>query len=442
MAETALVILARAPVPGRAKRRLAADLGEEAAHRIYCDLLAITAREARDWPGPVCVLVDGADSLPAALGFGGIPVSAQPGGSLGERLQAALMAGLAAAGRAIVIGSDCPGLTAAALSAVDRLLDGHDAAFGPTRDGGFWAVGAKSPEAAAAVADPAIPWSSPETLRRCVEALRARGVAAASGPELDDVDTAADLERARERGEFPPRDHDPSRVAVIIPVLNEVQALPKVLAAIPRNWAARVIVVDNGSSDGSGDAARALGAEVVDEPERGYGAACLRGIAAAVPADFIVFLDGDYSDYPGEMPLLLHPVLSDAADLAIGSRMVLPESRAALLPQARFGNFLASRLLRLFFGIRCTDLGPFRCIRAGALAGLGMADRNYGWTVEMQVRAKLANLRTVEIPVRYRSRIGKSKITGTLSGSLRAGWKIVKTILVLRVSSRKGRKER
>ena len=221
--------------------------------------------------------------------------------------------------------------------------------------------------------------------------------------------------------------------AVIIPVLNEEESLPRVLADIPRELVDEVIVVDNGSTDRSAEVAREHGGRVVVERRRGYGAACLAGIAATEAHDILVFLDGDYSDYPQDMHQLLAPVVGDQADLVIGSRMLDKAARMALLPQARFGNRLAVTLMRLLFGIRCTDLGPFRAIRRDKLVDLEMQDRDFGWTVEMQLRARLRGLRVVELPVRYRKRIGKSKITGTVSGTIRAGYKILRTILVYRL---------
>lgn len=194
----------------------------------------------------------------------------------------------------------------------------------------------------------------------------------------------------------------------------------------------RVVVVDNGSTDRSAAVAQELGAEVVTEEERGYGAACLRGMEEIGDEEFVVFLDCDYSDHPEEIGRLLAPLRRGEADFVLGSRMLRAEARAALLPQARIGNRLASWLLGRWYGLRCTDLGPFRALRVEALRGLDMQDRGFGWTVEMQAKAGLQNLRFVEIPVSYRARIGKSKITGTLRGTLGASYKILSTLLLLK----------
>jgi len=223
------------------------------------------------------------------------------------------------------------------------------------------------------------------------------------------------------------------RTAVIIPVLNEEKGLPMVLADIPADLVDEIVVVDNGSTDRSAEVAREQGARVVVALQRGYGSACLAAIAATQEHEVLVFLDGDYSDYPEDMRQLLAPVVSGHADLVIGSRMIDREARKALLPQARFGNRLATLLMRLLFGIRCTDLGPFRVVHRHRLLELQMQDRDFGWTVEMQLRARLRGLRVLELPVRYRKRIGRSKISGTVSGTMRAGYKILKTILAYRL---------
>ena len=219
----------------------------------------------------------------------------------------------------------------------------------------------------------------------------------------------------------------PPAIAVVIPALDEEQAIGKVLRDIPEG-ASQVVVVDNGSRDRTAEVARGLGAEVVAELRRGYGQACLTGIAQLDRPDIVVFLDGDYSDYPEEMSTLVAPLLTGEADMVIGSRTLGQREKGALLPQARFGNWLSTLLIRLLFGVSFTDLGPFRALRFDALQRLAMQDRDFGWTVEMQVKAARLGLRAVEVPVRYRRRIGTSKITGTLSGTLRAGHKILWTI--------------
>ncbi len=218
------------------------------------------------------------------------------------------------------------------------------------------------------------------------------------------------------------------KISVIIPAYNEEESLPHVLNDLPRNRLHQVIVVDNRSTDRTAEVARENEATVVHEKRRGYGQACLSGMAALDNPDIVVFLDGDYSDFPEEIDLLVDPIINDEADFVVGSRMILKESRKSLLPQARYGNQLAVFLIRLFFGHRFTDLGPFRAIRYESLQAIGMQDKNFGWTVEMQIKAVQKGLRIREVPIRYRMRIGVSKITGTVSGTLKAGVKIIYTI--------------
>jgi glycosyltransferase involved in cell wall biosynthesis len=219
-------------------------------------------------------------------------------------------------------------------------------------------------------------------------------------------------------------------VAVVIPALDEEASIGRVLADIPPPFQGRVLVVDNGSRDATVDVARAGGATVLHQPRRGYGAACRKGLSAlaADPPRVVVFLDGDYSDYPEQMGRVAGPVLDGEADLVIGSRVLGERERGALAVQARFGNALATHLIRLFFGVRFTDLGPFRAVSWAALDRLGMADQDYGWTVEMQVKAAKRGLRCREVPVSYRRRIGRSKVTGTMRGVAGAGTKILWTI--------------
>ena len=219
---------------------------------------------------------------------------------------------------------------------------------------------------------------------------------------------------------------------MIIPAVNEVLSIGKVLNAVPR-WVDDIIVADNGSTDRTADMALKGGGKVIFEPRRGYGSACLAAIEILSPTDIVVFLDGDYSDFPEEMNLLVDPIIENKADMVIGSRVRGQREKGALAPQARFGNMLACLLMRIFWNVRYTDLGPFRAIRYEALDSLKMMDRNYGWPVEMQVRAAQAGLRCLEVPVRYRKRIGQSKVTGTIRGVFFAGYKILYTIIASRL---------
>lgn len=227
------------------------------------------------------------------------------------------------------------------------------------------------------------------------------------------------------------------RIVVIIPALNEERSLPQVLADVPRPLIEEVIVADNGSTDRTADVARAGGATVVDEPQAGYGRACLAGLAEASnhPPDIVVFVDADYSDRPSEMPQLLEPILMDRADLVIGSRVLGEREPGALAPHARWGNRLATWLILRLYGVKFTDLGPFRAIRYSTLRSLDMKDQDFGWTAEMQAKAARAGIRSTEVPVSYHRRIGKSKITGTVKGTVMAGWKIITTILRIRLKS-------
>ena len=223
--------------------------------------------------------------------------------------------------------------------------------------------------------------------------------------------------------------HHNLKISVIIPALNEEESIGQVLNDIPGEIVEEVIVVDNGSNDNTVTAAKSHGASVILEPLKGYGAACLRGISMLrQDTDIVVFLDADYSDYPQELHTVVKPIVTGKAEMVIGSRMSGAREKGALLPQAVFGNKLATFLIRLFWGFKYTDLGPFRAIKYKNLLALNMLDKNFGWTVEMQIKALKKGLRIMEVPVRYRKRIGKSKITGTFSGTVRAGVKIIYTI--------------
>ena len=232
----------------------------------------------------------------------------------------------------------------------------------------------------------------------------------------------------------PPQRIGAAPIAVIIPAWNEEGSIGRVIDDLPKDLASRIVVADNNSTDYTADVARKFGATVVPATRQGYGSACLAAIAhlESLPVDdqpeIVVFIDADFSDHPEQLPLLVEPILRGEADFVIGSRMLKPQPKGALLPQAIFGNKLACFLIRILFGQRYSDLGPFRAITFAALRKLQMCDKNFGWTVEMQIKAARQRLRIVEVPVDYRPRIGYSKITGTVSGTIRAGYKILLTI--------------
>ena len=215
---------------------------------------------------------------------------------------------------------------------------------------------------------------------------------------------------------------------VVIPAFNEAKSIALVLRDLP-DLVDEVVVVDNRSTDGTADEAEKAGATVLFESQKGYGYACLKGIAylaqKARAKDIVVFLDGDYSDYPEELEQLIDPILKNEALFSLGTRVTPQLEKKALTPQQRFGNALATQLMKLFFGSRFTDLGPFRAIEWETLEGLKMSDKTYGWTVEMQLKVLKKNIPYAEIPVRYRPRIGVSKVSGTLRGTLMAGYKIL-----------------
>ncbi|MEM7371693.1 MAG: glycosyltransferase family 2 protein [Bacteroidota bacterium] len=227
------------------------------------------------------------------------------------------------------------------------------------------------------------------------------------------------------------------RIHVIIPAFNEAESIQKVLADIPDGLAEEVIVASNGSTDATEDNARLAGATVVREERKGYGYACLKGMAhiAAKPQDehpdIVVFLDGDYSDYPEEMTDLIQPIVENGADMVIGSRALGDRESGAMQPQQIFGNWLATTLIRWLYKVEFTDLGPFRAIRYDKLLQIDMQDTTFGWTVEMQVKAAKLGLQSVEVPVNYRRRIGVSKVSGTIKGTILAGYKILWTIFKL-----------
>ncbi|MEM6317145.1 MAG: glycosyltransferase family 2 protein [Bacteroidota bacterium] len=229
----------------------------------------------------------------------------------------------------------------------------------------------------------------------------------------------------------------PPIIDVIIPAYNEQDSIGKVLADIPKDLVREVIVCNNASTDNTKMVAQAAGATVLDQPLKGYGNACLKGIAyisdkiTNEQPDIVVFLDGDYSDHPEEMPQLVAPIIESDMDMVIGSRALGQMESGAMMPQQIFGNWLATNLIRLFYNYHFTDLGPFRAIKWGKLIEIDMQDKTFGWTVEMQVKAAKHQLKCTEVPMTYRRRIGVSKVSGTLRGTILAGHKILWTIFKL-----------
>jgi len=220
-------------------------------------------------------------------------------------------------------------------------------------------------------------------------------------------------------------------IYVIIPAYNEEQSIGKVVEAIPQGLVKEVVVVSNASTDNTMNVATQAGATAIEERQKGYGAACLKGIryiADKGDADIIVFLDGDFSDYPEEMPLLIKPIIEGGYDMVIGSRALGEREGGSMMPQQIFGNWLATTLIRLLYKYEFTDLGPFRAIRYDKLVEINMKDEDFGWTVEMQVKAAKLKMKCTEVAVNYRKRIGVSKVTGTIKGTFMAGYKILWTI--------------
>ena len=221
-------------------------------------------------------------------------------------------------------------------------------------------------------------------------------------------------------------------IGVIIPAFNEENAVAEVINEIPRAWVQEIVVVDNNSKDNTAEKAKLAGATVLSEKRQGYGWACLKAIEyyehKNLQPDIIVFLDADHSDYPAELPQVVAPIIENNIEMVIGSRNLGNREPGSITPQQVFGNWLATRLLRLFYGLKFTDLGPFRAIRFDKLLQLQMQDKTYGWTVEMQIKAAKQKLKCCEVPVNYRQRIGFSKVSGTVKGTIGAGYKILYTL--------------
>lgn len=225
-------------------------------------------------------------------------------------------------------------------------------------------------------------------------------------------------------------------IVVIIPAYNEENAIGNVITDLPKDWIREIVVVNNNSNDATKEIAARTGATVLDQPIQGYGNACLKGIEYIkllnpLP-EIVVFIDADYSDHPDELPLLVKPIIDNGYDMVIGSRALGQKESGSMTPQQIFGNWLATKMIKILYGFIYTDLGPFRAIKYDALMTIDMQDKTYGWTVEMQLKAVKLNMKISEVAVNYRKRIGFSKISGTVKGTVMAGYKIIVTILKYR----------
>lgn len=223
-----------------------------------------------------------------------------------------------------------------------------------------------------------------------------------------------------------------TKIVVVIPAYNEAQSIGKVVNDIPKEWVSDIIVCSNNSTDNTIEVAKNAGAIVLEEKQKGYGWACMKGINFAnemeVKPDIIVFLDGDYSDYPQELPIVVQPIIEKNMDLVIGSRALGQQESGSMTFPQRFGNWLSTRMMHLFYGVKYSDLGPFRAMKFDKLLMLNMAEMTFGWTIEMQIKAAKHKMNSCEVPVNYKVRIGESKVSGTLKGAVMAGVKIIWSI--------------
>ncbi len=458
-----LIIFAKLPRAGKVKTRLGTEIGMDAASKLYEQFIRFLFKRLSGSNvadkivfavSPRSQLAEFARAFPGANAY----IPQYESANLGLRMQQAFSWGFThGANKVVIIGSDSPNLPLNRIRQAFQALEQNQVVLGPADDGGYYLIGA---DAVYPRIFENIPWSTSQVLTKTLHTLQSNGLAYELLEPFYDVDDLEGLKRLKQQSpqffaepgvlatfieDEPAMDEikvtaaNTKRVVVLIPALNEEKSIGKVLQALPRNSQIIPIVADNGSSDDTARVARENGARVVFEPRRGYGWACLAAMQEAEKChpDIAVFLDADFSDYPQEIDKLIEPILANRADLVIGSRVLGKSDPGALLPQARFGNWLASFLISLFWRFKYTDLGPFRAIRWEALKALQMEDKTYGWTVEMQIKALIMGLRVTEIPVSYRKRIGKSKVTGTFSGTVKAGAKILWTIFKFGVIKRR-----
>lgn len=456
-------------MPGQVKTRLAEFLGGARACECYRLLLRHTLGTfAAEFSGRIVVSSATADrqGLLEQIAFEAagraLPVREQRGSDLGARMAAAFQDALAdePARKVLLAGTDIPQYTPRVARITVDLLDSHDAVLGPAHDGGYYLIALRSDvilqtsllrEIFAGIA-----WSTPDVYATQLARLGDLGLRVGTAPRLRDIDTFDQLLRVCEDiklaepvgAELKSQSDSDSRalarlrrdlavlipdIRVILPILNEAENLNYVLRPIfATGYFREVICADNGSTDGSRELAERLGARVTLCMERGYGATCLKALAdirARGGCDVIVFMDGDGADDPAYIAGIVAPVAADRCDLSLGARVPELALPGALFPHARLGNWLITRLVRLLWKFDYRDLGPFRAMRWESFERLAMDDRNYGWTVQMQIRALRQGMRVREVPVPYRKRnAGQSKVTASLRGSYLAGKIILRTL--------------
>ena len=439
------IFFARPPVPGKVKTRLATFLGPQHAATLYRRLLKHCLHELQQ--PDVAVEIHSATKEEIHIlqqMASGLPVRVQTEGDLGQRMAHALCeaaAPLSDETPVILCGTDIPAYCYAIGRQSAAMLSPGACVLGPTGDGGYYLVGMMAGDlrnrARVSSAFEGVAWSTERTLKQQLDRLHVLGFSVRLAPELRDIDTFDDFAQWKEEPNCFARDLFPD-LRVILPVLNEEESLPGVLRDLfALNYFREIICADNGSSDASVRIAVAAGASVTHCPERGYGATCLAALdhlRQQGGCDVVLFADADGADDPASIPHILAPVVSDRVDLALAARRSDLAETGALQGHQRLGNRVVTALVRLLYGYPYHDLGPLRAIRWAALERLHMEDRNYGWTVEMQIRAVREGLRIQELPVAYRRRqAGQSKVSATLRGSLRAGQVILRSVVLERL---------
>jgi rSAM/selenodomain-associated transferase 1 len=443
-----LIVVAKKPAPGQTKTRLCPPLTYVQAANLYDCFLHDTLNIMRKVPNverAVCYLPDDAQGYFHAHAPD-MELTPQRGVSLGERLDNLLTEALQNGfERAVVINSDSPTLPAAYLSQAFDALEAADVVLGPTQDGGYYLIGLKHPQPHLFRS---VQMSTDHVLADTLALAESNGLTVSLLPTWYDVDTIEDLYRLDEElagmskneiaastrrwltgVDWHNQQTELLSTSLIIPALNEADCLGPLLAEVPTDQINQVIVVDNGSTDGTAEVAKKAGAFVVEEPRRGYGFACAAGVAAA-EGDVLVFMDGDGSFVPDELLDLLQPIALGKADLVLGSRTLNGSQQEVMPFHQRFGNRLFAWLLKKRYGLELTDLGPFRAIKREFLLQLDMQEYTYGWPLEMIIKSAQNRSRIFELPVTYRPRFaGQSKVGGTLKGSVRAAYRFIRVML-------------